>query len=945
MKALAPGYHYATPAWIYAGLSLILALVSETAEANWPMRQRDAGNTGRADFVIPISRLDTNFFGMASWQKPSPGSPSQGSLGGSAMVFYDGVGPAGEDLVVGGYHWPKGVQAMDRHTGRLIWNGLPEGGESIGENTPAFATNGATIYVINDATSDHPLMAFAAANGPSFYWDNGGPGWDELNGGSPKIAADGRIFTQCYGDRPYGGTDTGTNITLTWSAGSAVCSWNGGPALWQGPAGLIVLSGGRCIDLKAWDGSSGSEVWAVQVPEMTDADPTIDPANGNLYLPVGSDSIWVVGLHPDGSPLWTNLVSQVFAWQDGVNNRQLAESAGCLAQDGLTYYFQTVSQQGDGQFFAINTTDGSVKWALNTGSQGWDQRSSSPIVTPNGVLIVGNNGGNTYFAIVDAQTNGVVIASLPVADNAGARSSATLSADGLLYLPARLNWWQSNGDHDPPTTMSANLFNAFDLNEHPNLSLPPPGAPHGRPLNQSVSLHWTAIAPGFGPLFAAYAIYRDTNSFTAVSGLTPIARVTSVAAAGFTDLTAVNGVDYYYAITTVAASGAESAVAGSIGPFRPYDETDLQVVTLARSPLFPRYAPLYTDYTTNEPSGFGPYEFTAATGLGDGQTASTARWPAIGQAVTYTATIRNRGSNPWLGDVHGIWNWDGAIVDTPAVAGPLAPDDLATFTLTRPWDGQSHAVQFALADADARTNNNSRTIDTKSVAYLSYVDQTYYEQFRASSHDNPSAVTDDFFDWANRHTDRLNQMFADASCPKRIHLDVLQMLADNTPDPTGDTINYAVFPFRFHAGDGSYRDSGYYDPIADIDYGYLHEMGHQLGLIDLYQLNVSPDANLVSHLGYNTIRDLMNGVSHFVSTHTSLAMTHWEDQAHGFYGQFLYGLPAQIALRFLGFNGAPLSGATVRMYQYANRPGVGQVISTQIKAQGVTDTNGVWGPA
>jgi hypothetical protein len=34
------------------------------------------------------------------------------------MVFLNGVGPGGRSVVVGRYHWPKGVQGMDRHMGR-----------------------------------------------------------------------------------------------------------------------------------------------------------------------------------------------------------------------------------------------------------------------------------------------------------------------------------------------------------------------------------------------------------------------------------------------------------------------------------------------------------------------------------------------------------------------------------------------------------------------------------------------------------------------------------------------------------------------------------------------------------------------------------------------------------------------------------------------------------
>jgi hypothetical protein len=786
-------------------------------------------------------------------------------------------------------------------------------------------------------------MAFAATNGPSAYWDNGADSNpDKLGAFSPKIAPDGRIFAHAWDDRPYAGVDNDTNLSLAWSAASSLCAAYNCPALWQDTNRLLVVSGGRCGTVKAWDGATGIELWSVDVPAQTDADATIDPDTGNIFLPIGADSIWVAGLDKEGNALWGAQALNVFQWQDGLNHPQRAQSAGCLAHDGRTYYFQTVSEQGDGQLYAIRTADDSVKWSLDTGSRGGEETTSSPIVTANGLLIVGNNDAGAYLAVLEAETNGVIIATLPTVDGGSARSSASLAPDGLLYLPARLNWTQGNGDNDSPTQLPANVFTAFDLNENPVIILPGPTAQRGRPLNQAVALRWTPISQALAPSFDHYAVYRDTDPFTNVAGLVAIATVANLPATGYVDATATNGTAYFYAVTTVSSSGSEIKTQRSIGPFTPYDETDLQVQVLSRTPRFPRYAAQYTDYETNEPSGFGPYGFSAATGLGNGQTTSTERWPTNGQPVTYTATVRNRGSNPWPGDIHGVWSWDNLVVDSPTFPGPLPPDGLATFTLTRPWDGLRHTVQFTLADTDARTNNNSRTLDTKSVAYLTYVDQTYYEDFRVASQANSNAVTDDLFDWANRHADRFNQMFAEANCPKRVHFDVLQMLADDAPDPALDTIYFAVFPFRFHAGEGTYRLSGYYDAADDIDYGWLHEMGHQLGLIDLYQMDVSPDANLVSHQGYSSVPDLMHGVSHFLSEHSSLVMAHWEDQAHGYYGQFLYGLPAQINLRLLGLDGQPLPGATVKLYQYCSRPDLGQVISTQVKAQGLTDTNGLW---
>jgi hypothetical protein len=71
-------------------------------------------------------------------------------------------------------------------------------------------------------------------------------------------------------------------------------------------------------------------------------------------------------------------------------------------------------------------------------------------------------------------------------------------------------------------------------------------------------------------------------------------------------------------------------------------------------------------------------------------------------------------------------------------------------------------------------------------------------------------------------------------------------------------------------------------------------------------------------------------------------MNHWYDVAHGYYGQYLYQTPDTVRMRFRNLHGEPLEGATVKMYQKAERPGLGEVITAQIKAQGTTNTNGEW---
>ncbi|HEY3241957.1 MAG TPA: hypothetical protein VGM03_01280, partial [Phycisphaerae bacterium] len=410
----------------------------------------------------------------------------------------------------------------------------------------------------------------------------------------------------------------------------------------------------------------------------------------------------------------------------------------------------------------------------------------------------------------------------------------------------------------------------------------------------------------------------------------------------YEDTAAVNGTSYYYAVTAVNNQGGQATQVPSVGPRTPRHETDLQVTYIERTPRYPRYDPIYTYYEITEPSGFGPYAFTAATGLGMGQNASTQRFPNVGDVVTYTAHLRNRGTVNVAGPISGTWRYDGNVIGTANVNGPLAPGASTGTFITRVWDGQSHTISFTIDTPDERANNNMLAQDTNAVGYLSYIDRSYEENFRETTPQYPQAASDDFIHWLHLHLARMNQMFADAGSAKRVRFDLLEVLSDYDPDPNTPTIYYAVFPFRYRASDGSLRLSGYYDPPDDIDYGLLHEKGHQLGLIDLYRMDLPGENNLVSGQGYSTVACLMHGVSHFFSAHSALAMNHWLNVAHGYFGQYLYSTPATIRMRFRGPDGQPLVGATVKMYQKLEVPGVGEIIPNSIKAQGVTNANGEW---
>jgi len=460
--------------------------------------------------------------------------------------------------------------------------------------------------------------------------------------------------------------------------------------------------------------------------------------------------------------------------------------------------------------------------------------------------------------------------------------------------------------------------------------------------NQQVSLSWRRFNDLTGQ-FHHYAIYRRTQPFTTVQGLTPLHTIPDLNNTSWVDSSATNATTYYYAVTAVLTGGFETTEVNAVGPRTPRDETDLQVTCIARTPRYPRYWPLYTGYWVTEPNGFGPYYFTAATGLGGGQTPATQRWPNLGDPVTYVATVRNRGTNAWSGTLNGVWEVDGLPAGTSALPASLQPGDTAELTFVLNWDNAWHEISFTLDVPDARLDNNRRSLHTKSAPFLTYVDVTFIENFRENTPNFPQAATDDMIDWLQRHADEMNRMFATATSRKRVHYDVLQVLHDHQPDPNLPTIYFGVFPYRYRGNEWSDpRLPGYYHPDVDIDYGLCHELSHQLGLIDIYQLDLPGDRNEVSGQGYSAVACLMHGCSPFYSMHSALAMSHWSEIVHGYYGQYMYCIPRQMRLRVLDYNNQPLSGATVTMYQMVERPGVGKVITQQAKAQGVTNAAGEW---
>lgn len=926
--------------WLVALVAgLASACVAAQADT-WPMRQKDAQHTGRVNYIVPSDRLTGgSFFDVFLWQKPSPGAPGEGRFDAAQMVFCDGAGPGGADIIVGTYHWPKGLQGMDRQTGKTFWFGLPEGGESVAQRTPAFSPGGDVLYFTNDATS-HPLMAFPTAVGPSVYWHNGGnPVPENLGMLSPVVGSDGRIFLHPWVGKPFAGVDDGSQIFEAWEAWTDHSMGYSDVALYDDSGALIVVATARDDwGVKAYDGASGEELWMMYTPS-TDAGATIDPDNGNIYFGSGFDSTWVVGLDKYGQPLWDEPFKLLHDFFPGVNNPHWAGSMGCLSWDGGTYYFQTVSESGDGVLYAINTADGSVKWTYPTNARGWEGILPSPVVTPNGVIVIGNND-TTYYALQDAGSTATLIDTLMVSTEGQANGTATIAADGIMYLPVRTVWSAGNGDSEPISGAVSNVFTAFDLRSGAQAPPWPPQQQRAFIRNHAVLVKWKPVD---NPGLDHYLVYRAEYPFTSVSGLAPIATVTDPTAGSYLDGTANNGTSYYYAVTCVQADGTEYKGVVSVGPRTPRDETDLQVVSIERTPLYPDYDVQDSWEMVTEPSGFGPYYYNRPTGLGSGQDEFTQRWPLVGETVTYTATVRNRGTNPWSGELDAVWTIDGMPTGDFQVV-TLEPGGTATFsTGDQNWDGSLHTIQFEILPGDGRPQNDAVTINSLSVPMLSFIDASLMEEFREKTPNWAGATTDDAIDYLNHQAARMSQMFAERGSQKRVHFGVLEVLDDPDPSPVVDPLLHTRWPDRWRIGQYPLRGSTGYRPADDVDYQLIHEWGHLIGLFLSQLMNIPPEWNEVSFTGFTGPIGAMNNDPYmpFFSPHCASAMQRRLNILPGYHGEYLYDIPAQVRVRVLDFEGQPLPGAQITVYQPLDLGGK-RVKRDEIKAAGVTGPDGVF---
>lgn len=344
-------------------------------------------------------------------------------------------------------------------------------------------------------------------------------------------------------------------------------------------------------------------------------------------------------------------------------------------------------------------------------------------------------------------------------------------------------------------------------------------------------------------------------------------------------------------------------------------------------------------------------------------------WPDPNQPVTYVAHIKNSGTQASSGGSY-TWYLDTGSGEQIAGSGtipasPIAPGAEVVVSYATNWpssvDQTTHdypRLRFSIAaTADAYTSNNTRLYYILGKSYVFFVPQTRYGLYATTVNGDcveGSACAPGLFvgtysyeDWLQRQFSAMNlkmrgsDLDVDGGSRERVNLEHVVVTAD---------VRYAGIPeFEATAQTGSpdlervnkydaawFTETLVTPPESDNSFPYirkvefplLHEMTHQLGAVDIYNI---PFAN--HRLNYMNIptasctSGLMGGNADDDCRRATLADDTDYERVHvnafnrklayraGFYGDFLVDVPQTNIIDVRAAAGQILADAEVTAYQ------------------------------
>ncbi len=411
---------------------------------------------------------------------------------------------------------------------------------------------------------------------------------------------------------------------------------------------------------------------------------------------------------------------------------------------------------------------------------------------------------------------------------------------------------------------------------------------------------------------------------------------------------------------------------------------DLEVTHLER---LPRYNPIPWIYPEKGPQFQGdpktrrPFSPEELRGMKER--------PAAGEAVKFIAHVVNAAdaSAPAFA---GRWLIDGREAGR-AAGPPLGPWKSAAFEMAWTWAEGPHTVRFEVDPEsqieEACERNNAIADRTDALSLQMRVTRQLYEGFRKTPNRLGSRS---FEDWVQRHLLIMNNAFAACVYPETCPRGILERVrADDFAIMTKEEMQARQPQTLGHDGGWNFYDDNFpawfdghigMDFTSNIDWGLIHELTHQLGIIDLYAIVVAAHWNHVRDsegqpvwAGYggsqpcimsgSGIRTLSDGAMpppltlkvdadgkvaageklsfSAYSEHSAGGLNSLLGKRRGHFGLYLFDLPAKSFLKVLDNAGRPVEGARVRVHRQIPEPGPQSIAAEPVLA-GETDRQGIF---
>ena len=261
------------------------------------------------------------------------------------------------------------------------------------------------------------------------------------------------------------------------------------------------------------------------------------------------------------------------------------------------------------------------------------------------------------------------------------------------------------------------------------------------------------------------------------------------------------------------------------------------------------------------------------------------------------------------------------------------------------------------AVAESYESNNSLEDRTNAMSFSIYMTPQSYEAYNTPV---DSKYPHSAEDWLQKQIAAMNAAFANSIYPVtpqgmalRVRIDTIGVMPVN-PEPDGQHDG------GWYLQDDVRHGGGYYEGATDIDWGLVHELSHQVSIIDMYAMGVYASNVFVlkgdgtpANVGFfwSNVGLMFGGETsphndpHLYDSASAGGASTFAGYRNGYYGAYLFDIPLHNYLRILDSQGNPASGVAVSLYQRTGPSdgGAGHMGVDNIpEMSGMTDANGAY---